>query len=142
MAGSERGGGWGGGQSRCHGNYVFSCWVISSGTDAVSNIKRPDQCTLTKKGIVGAKLKTVYTVTQSYTTEQLRSFLFYSVRVFKVPLCTVQERHLFIKSTSQPCNRMTRSPKSKTTSQLQYQVGLDFVQASNVALTSAGVDGT
>lgn len=43
-----------------HGNYVFSCQVISqTETDAVSNIGAHEQHTITKKGIVGAKLSSV-----------------------------------------------------------------------------------
>lgn len=54
-----------------HGNYVFSCRVISqTETDAVSNIRTHEQHTLTKKGIVGAKLSTVYRVTQCYQAER------------------------------------------------------------------------
>ena len=81
-------GGGGGKEQGCrHGNYVFSCRVISqTETDAMSNIRTHEQHTLTKEGIVGAKLNTVDRVTQCYHAVLLQFLLFHSAQVFKVPL--------------------------------------------------------
>ena len=70
---------------------------LKSETDAVSNIRTHEQLTLTKKGIVGAKLNAVDRVTQCYEAE-----LLLSVQVFSLLLkiCTVQAQDLFIKSTT------------------------------------------
>lgn len=58
---------------------------LKSETDAVSNIRTHEQLTLTKKGIVGAKLNAVDRVTQCYKAELLHSLLFHSVQVFNLP---------------------------------------------------------
>lgn len=60
-----------------HGNYVFSCQVISqTETDDVSNIQTHEQHPLTKKVIVGAKLNIAYRVTQCYQASSLRQYYF------------------------------------------------------------------
>lgn len=139
-------GGWARSKGCRHGNYVFSCQVISqSETDAVSNMQtHMNRSLLQRRELL--ELSWTRCVELLNATRLSCSHPYYFTLVKR----TIRQRVILSNAQyplwRQPCHWTTWGSQSVQSQmdvqqQLQMRMQLDFVQAIKVALTCAGVHG-